>query len=397
MGTGQTPERVPAELRPPRPAPRAKPMAGAAEQLAVRVKAAADAADELAACVKPAAFAAEQLAARVKAAEVAVDQHLMPQHPLPARPLDKQTPQERDDDLQAVAAATPAVPPVAPRSMQPSHRRASGRLPVVPVAALQAPSPGRTDPTPSPVPRVSLVPPTGRIEGARHALHGASDARNQPTVAARRHADAGAAAAHTVPPSDGAPSRGFIRRLIKDLRSSKREVLLGLGIGVGLSFALVRWGQEYLAHRAAPESELTVESLAVNPAPHRPPATRLPAAPPPPRPLPAPSLPAQLPAPASAAPSNRGGAALMQASPMVQSVLTGERQASQRRSSAQGAKGAKPASATRAHTGGASGVLGEDAPLEAPGEELEPRDLDRRDKAPLSPSQSAGLGLDLPL
>ena len=362
-------------------------MAGAAEQLAVRVKAAADAADELAACVKPAAYAAEQLAARVKAAEVAADQHLMP-----PRPLAKQTPQERDDDLQAVAAATPAVPPVAPRSMQPSHRRASGRLPVVPVAALQAPSPGRTDPTPSPVPRVSLVPPTGRIEGARHALHGASDARNQPTVAARRHADIGAAAAHTVPPSDGALRPGFLRRLIKDLRSSKREVLLGLGIGVGLSFALVRWGQEYLAHRAAPESELTVESLAVNPVPHRPPTARLPAAPPPPRPLPAPSVPALVPAPSSAAPSHRGTAAIMQASPLVQSVLTGERQASQRRSSAQGAKAAKPASATRTHAGGASGVLGEDAPLEAPGEELEPRE-----KAPLSPSQSAGLGLDLPL
>jgi len=77
---------------------------------------------------------------------------------------------------------------------------------------------------------------------------------------------------------------------------------------------------------------------------------------------------------------------------MVQTVFTGERQANQRRSSAQGARGAKPASATRAHAGGASGVLVEDAPLEAPGEELEPRE-----KAPLSPSQSAGLGLDLPL
>ena len=80
---------------------------------------------------------------------------------------------------------------------------------------------------------------------------------------------------------------------------------------------------------------------------------------------------------------------------MVQAALTGGRQASQRRpSAAQAAKGAKPSSAARAHSGGASGVdvVTEDAPLQAPGEELEPHE-----KAPLSPSQSAGLGLDLPL
>ncbi|HKO90846.1 MAG TPA: hypothetical protein VJU61_06835 [Polyangiaceae bacterium] len=353
--------------------------------------------------MKPAAVAAEQLAARVKAAEVAVDQHLMPQPPLPARPLAKQTPDERDADLLAVAAATPAVPPVAPRSMQPAHRRASGRLPVVPLAELQAPSPGRTDPTPSPVPRVSLVPPTGRIDRARQVLHG--DARNQPTVAARRNADV--AAAHTVPPTDRVLRRGFLRRLAKDLRSSKREVLLGLGIGIGLSFALVRWGQEYVAQRAMPDSgpEFRVESLAVHPArlPAAAPAAALPTAQFPAAqfpagqlsatPLPGLQLSGRLPATVPADASGRAPAALKETSPMAQAVFSGARPTGQRRSSAAG-KSSKPSAAARTHSGGASGVdvRAEDAPLQAPGEELEPRE-----KAPLSPSQSAGLGLDLPL
>jgi len=365
----------------------------AAEQLAVRVKAAADAADELAACVKPAAAAAEQLVARVKAAEVAADQHL-----LPPRSLAQRTPNERDDDLLAVAAATPAVPPVAPRSMQPAHRRASGRLPVVPLAALQAPSPGRSDPTPSPVPRVSLVPPTGRHDHPRQALHAALGARNQPTVAARRHGDGAPAPAHTVPPLGGLPRRGFLERLAKDLRSSKREVVLGLGIGLGLSFMLVRWGQEYLTQRVAPEPgpEFRVESLAVNPA--RLPAVHLPVASAPAgSALPVPGTPPSVLSsagspPAVSAPSGKE-AARKETATLTQAALAGGQQLVPHRSSAShSSRSARPAPSARPRAGSDPNLDAEDGVLQAPSDELEPRD-----KTPLSPSQSAGLGLDLPL
>jgi hypothetical protein len=124
----------------------------------------------------------------------------------------------------------------------------------LPMAALEKPS-ATLEPTPSPVPRASLIPAT-RDGAAVPADAGVLNSRNVPTVAARsvaveRPLRRQPAAAVTFPPGRAQPREGrMARRLAADVRSSKREIVLGLAIGMSLAAALGVIGQRYLARRA---------------------------------------------------------------------------------------------------------------------------------------------------
>jgi hypothetical protein len=176
-------------------------------------------------------------------------------------------------------------------------------LPVleVPRVALEHPS-TKLEPTPSPVPRVSLIPasaldPTVSLNAVpsdaasldtawfetgsfdtetldtevldtvvvtpgdaseASALVGRSlpNSRSLPTLAARQAlprrpaAPRQVAPAVTFPPGSGSlRGEAKISRLAADVRSSKREIVLGLAIGMALAAAFGLLGQRYLAQR----------------------------------------------------------------------------------------------------------------------------------------------------
>jgi len=172
----------------------------------------------------------------------------------------------------AESEAANALPAVAPKPLESMPRHLIecrvSVVPRLPVVALEKPSSGWPDLTPSPVPRVSLVPPTGRLDrvqpcpsqpyppeaapsDAHHWQPSALDSRNLPTVAPRLRSAAPTPAVTMQRLSKPPPERRLVRRLLRDLRSSKREIAFGLGIGIGLSFALGKLGQTYLEHRSA--------------------------------------------------------------------------------------------------------------------------------------------------
>jgi hypothetical protein len=175
------------------------------------------------------------------------------------------------------------------RAEQPNGRRAElaarqlehgvrrpGAAAKLPIANLEPPSGPRLDLTPSPVPRVALAPATGSVDislvpgphdhlggghmGGGHMGGGQSwGSRNLPTLAAQ-HLLGGRqrrpAPAVTLPPPGELPrqqvrpasrDRRLRSGIAKDVRSSKREIVLGLMIGLGLSMLLAGIGQAYLA------------------------------------------------------------------------------------------------------------------------------------------------------
>jgi hypothetical protein len=146
--------------------------------------------------------------------------------------------------------------------------------PKVPLATLEQPSSSRLELTPSPVPRVSLTPATGAVDIS--LVPGPNGSRNMPTLAAqhvlgRRHQRRPAAAV-TLPPPNITTARepGVGMDLARDVRSSRREIVWGLMIGLGLSLVLAGVGQTYLrdpmiADGMTPPTELESITLSARP------------------------------------------------------------------------------------------------------------------------------------
>jgi hypothetical protein len=303
--------------------------------------------------------------------------------------------------------------------------RAAAKLPI---ANLEMPSGERLDLTPSPVPRVALAPATGSVDISRGP--GPHASRNLPTLAAHHLLGAGRrqqqqqrrpAAAVTVPPpgrasSDlaaPAPRRSAV--LARDVRSSKREIVLGLAIGLGLSMLLAGLGQAYLESgvqdviAAAPPSQpAQLESLTLAARPQTPtPSGALSSA--------APSTPVPS-SPAVPAPEKHGGDALLASNTGAihasastsRDAVTGGRAAVASRAvpaRASGSKrGVEPRAARRASNArelATASTRREDAAASAEPQSFEAgksfEETPPPPRAPLSPAESAGLGLDLPL
>jgi hypothetical protein len=119
------------------------------------------------------------------------------------------------------------------------------------MANLERPSTSRVELTPSPVPRVALAPATGAVDISLVPGPHAVGARNLPTLAAQHligRRQRRPAPAVTLPPGAPAPSRevGAAFALARDVRSSKGEIVLGLTIGLGVSLLLAGLGQAYM-------------------------------------------------------------------------------------------------------------------------------------------------------
>jgi hypothetical protein len=205
----------------------------------------------------------------------------------------------RGHDDHARARAEPNVRRAELAARQPDHAPWRQSPPAkLPIANLEPPSGPRLDLTPSPVPRVALAPATGSVDislvpgphdhmGGGHFGGGQSwGSRNLPTLAAQ-HLIGGKqrrpAPAATVPPPGELPRQEQLasrdRRLrsgiAKDVRSSKREIVLGLMIGLGLSMLLAAIGQAYLQEErpvAGAQEQPELESLTLSARPEVSPA-----------------------------------------------------------------------------------------------------------------------------
>lgn len=148
----------------------------------------------------------------------------------------------------------------------------ASRAPRVPVANLERPSTSRVELTPSPVPRVALAPATGAVDISLVPGPHSVGSRNLPTLAAQHligRRQRRPAPAVTVPPG-AAPSReaGAAFALARDVRSSKGEIVLGLTIGLGVSLLLAGLGQAYMRGDVVadqPESALESVTLSARP------------------------------------------------------------------------------------------------------------------------------------
>jgi hypothetical protein len=125
----------------------------------------------------------------------------------------------------------------------------ASRAPKVPMASLELPSTSRLDLTPSPVPRVALAPATGAVDISLVPGPHTIGSRNLPTLAAQhllgRRAPRRPAPAVTLPPPPSREPRSAFT-LARNVRSSKGEIVLGLTIGLGVSLLLAGLGQAYL-------------------------------------------------------------------------------------------------------------------------------------------------------
>lgn len=299
----------------------------------------------------------------------------------------------------------------------------------VPMANLEMPSGSRLDLTPSPVPRVALSPATGSVDIS--LVPGPHASRNLPTLAAyhafgRRPVRRPAAAITFPPPRRGAPDAPRLGMgLAKDVRSSKREIVLGLAIGLGLSLVLAAVGHSYLREvpvASAPPPEL--ESLTLSARPESAPAPSNPAAPSPvartsaASSSPGPVAGSLLAAAHTAVPADRGGAApaahlarklavdpsARELRASLEPVSGSERSLSGERSSEAAARGVPSrAVARRAHARGADAAPAAPGTRRGAGSDRDsvPSFEEPAPRAPLppalSPAESAGLGLDLPL
>jgi hypothetical protein len=305
----------------------------------------------------------------------------------------------------------------------------------VPVANLEPPSPTRLELTPSPVPRVQLEPATGAVDVSLVPGPNAPFSRHMPTIAAQHalgrrgpvrrdeapRGEARPARAMTLPPTESTAGEPRVTADVpREFRSSKREVVLGLGIGLGLSMLLAAVGQAYLRENVVADRQgnpavresASIESVTLSARPE------------------APAI-----APATAASGTRAVAPLSREPALGKGAARGVR--SERAGSvasdgatARGVLPSGPASARPPTVSAREASLSAPAPrAEAP---LEPArakraarvperatERERRplppatqppafelekpiadappERAPLSPAESAGLGLDLPL
>ncbi len=268
----------------------------------------------------------------------------------------------------------------------------------LPNAALTEPVTHTLDLTPSPIPRASLTPPTG-LADLRQPRPISAPERNAPTVAARhlplqgrvRHAPA-----VTAPPLTRMPGESHVaRKLVQDVRSSKREITYGLVIGVALSVLLGVFAKGYLERpyvdpRAAardvePNASVRAVAEATDVGEHLDRASEASYAPTQGAPLIAEPFAAE-PFPAEAAPSERSALATR----MSESLAALDVEAAR----AEGAPRARGKLSSRRHPG-TRGARSRAATPSPAAEALEPESS--RGPAALSPSESAGLGLELPL
>jgi len=272
----------------------------------------------------------------------------------------------------------------------------------LPLANLEMPS-ARLDLTPSPVPRVALSPATGAVDIS--LVPGPHGSRNLPTLAAHhalgRRPARRPAAAVTVPPPRRA-SREVPRLgsgLARDVRSSKREIVLGLAIGLGLSLVLAAVGHTYLrdestANAPAPELEALMLSARPRAASAEPAlAEAVPSVPAAPQ---ASALaPVEAAAPAGAGSSEPPSASPPAAAPAraASAAAAGSGAGSVAPRAKAGRAKPRPAGSQPVHRTGAAASV-EPAP---PVDGAKPFDEAAPGRTPLSPAESAGLGLDLPL
>lgn len=359
MGKSEASVAGPAMVRPPRPAVRERSVNGA-----------------------PDAPAAAQLDTEVVLIPASPDETQLPSdvhHDPPAPPAGAATPRRTGSLLRSHLPDAVTVP-LAVLPAVPGER--VERALDVPMAALDKPS-AMLELTPSPVPRASLIP--APRDGALEPPHiGALNSRNVPTVAARSLAaekplHRKPAAAVTFPPSRAQPSDGRIaRRLAADVRSSKREIVLGLTIGMALAAALGVIGQRYLARRAPAGMQAPVSAGAAHPvSEHGAPLRED-------RPLrPRPTIP-QPPLAAADAPNDavaaEGSTEMVEPAPRVRPKVA-------RRKTAK--RGSLPPAAAPADLFSEE-PRGSSADAWAEGAK-------RPAKAPPSPAESAGLGMDLSL
>ncbi len=285
-----------------------------------------------------------------------------------------------------------AEPPVPFNFFEPRgviRPRAAAVMDGLPVATLEGPSTAQLDLTPSPVPRVSLVPATGLVDISLVPGPNAVGSRNLPTLAARhalgRPRQRGAAPAVTFPPS-GLPQQraSAAPKRPRQVRSSQREVVLGLGIGIGLSVLLAVAGQALLHESGPASSESPIQTATPGLSPSATPdGERL---------LPAPAVGLRGTAPASGGLDSVGAPARASAPASVAVSRNANSRAAPERAVERVAS--RRRAAARAHAGGSTLPSGESA---APREEKSPDGPELPAKTPLSPSESAGLGLDLPL
>jgi hypothetical protein len=263
----------------------------------------------------------------------------------------------------------------------------------LPLAALEGPSTAQLDLTPSPVPRVSLVPATGVVDISLVPGPNAPGSRNLPTLAARhalgRPRERGAAPALTFPPSGLAQQRaGAAPKRPRQVRSSQREVVLGLGIGVGLSILLAVAGQALLHKGGSANSEPALQTATPSLSPSATPdGERL---------LPAPAAGFAGTAPSSGVDSAGAPASASAPAPAAAERVPSDRATSERAASdrAVAQVATRRRSAARARSGSSRLPSAASA---APSEERSPDGPEPPSKTPLSPSESAGLGLDLSL
>jgi hypothetical protein len=274
----------------------------------------------------------------------------------------------------------------------------------VPLATLEEPSSSRFDLTPSPVPRVSLAPATGSVDISLVPGPNSFGLRNLPTLAARHvlgrpRQRAAAARALTFPPTAALPAETVVeRKLVTSVRSSKREIVLGLGIGIALSALLGVIGQSFLEPLDQPSLVIESTANALSPAVAAAPRMASLAA----------SERAPQPGAAQTGPEERGAAEPADvpsntahesaadpssAGEVVDAARTSAGAevvaSSKRRASARSSGSSKNrASAQRARDDVSAPRRDRPAPEGLP--------ADRADRKPLSPSESAGLGLDLP-
>jgi hypothetical protein len=403
MAKLETPAAVSAALRPPRPAVRMRPGIDAPEHEGDPGGFAPE--GFVAGDVDTGADAARRFAGRAHAGPEVMEVLELDDDEVVAEPADGDAAFDPPMSEEAVTergfdASTFGLP------------RAGGTR--LPMANLEMPSSSRLELTPSPVPRVALSPATGAVDIS--LVPGPHASRNLPTLAAyhalgRRPLRRPASAITFPPPrraSADSPRLGA--GLAKDVRSSKREIVLGLAIGLGLSLVLAAVGQAYLHEEPIAGSPPEVQALALSARPQT--AASAPEA--------APFAEPRAGSEPSAEPASAGaeGALATAASVTERSLARAnelQRSASPGRVGPSAARASEPrgsvpprAVARRSHArhdaapGGARASSAfepgpaYDAPLPARAA-LPSTGGAAASPVPMSPAESAGLGLDLPL
>lgn len=149
---------------------------------------------------------------------------------LPAAKDRAEAPAARLDGVDSSAEGTPAKPPVA----------LTAKAAAVPQAALERPqAQGQSFSVGAAVPRVSLVTDTGTLEPAVTLSPAAVPMVSSPLLEVKETQDG-------LPTP---PTPNWLARIGRDVRASKKEVVVGLTIGLVLAAGLFVLGRPYLAQR----------------------------------------------------------------------------------------------------------------------------------------------------